>query len=1075
MKMRMHTAIVAVAGWLACFAGAVPGIPVLAGEAAKPAELTGVLKNGKVQQLLAAGVWQGDAQGRASCRDESGKDGPSLRIDLKGKPGEWLTLVGPALLLPERDRFATERMLKVTCDARQAGIDAVAGMFVQIRVRQGREAGKTAYAKSASPHYTWDGAVEIGNAAQHKTWDRFDGAVVLPQTATRVELELRVVCPPSGTGTLWLRNVIIDEVFQTAHLLTTDPQVPNNVFFADSGIVRAEFVNAEQVSRCRIELLDEADKPAGEVKGAARTAALTAPLPGKGYYTVRATAEYASGATIRTETYVAAVGAPLEESVREKSRFGSCRVHGNTQMWKKSGSNWDWGCNEIDLNLFRKGADGKVSAPADYRPTKDADGFNKIRSIRHLPDWLYGPGNRGSGLFPPKDWQGLEDLMAAFAASNPDLRWMTPFNEPNAHFRGTDEEFVRLHKTISSGVKKGNPNLKVFGPCFYSLETKTVDKFDKLGLFDLFDGFNMHAYVNASEPEGDFIRNITHFVERMRAKGKADLPLYLTEFGWCSGSGDWQKTIPSLTKAQYCARSLCLVAAQPVDGIAYFCYQIVGLDANEGYSLIRPNGLPTPAYAAYVNVAKWLGATQRGDGRWLQFSPKLHLVLFRSLPNAIGAAWCTDGSATLQLPAAPVRMEDMLGRPLPATQAAAISLTPSPVYFELPGAEGFQNMTMLPAVEVTPGAELTLPWAGIIAPSELTLAGTKVTVGASAVAGDYLIVGKAGDQWQGQPVRVVSPMTLQAVDTIIEGDAMMLVVRMSNALPQKSKVELRVRMDDGATQAGETEIGPRSDAAVRIPVPGFTYGKRMQVTLSLQLQGAVGWRAERKLDQAILQCPLLEDNEEGVADLSGVRAIEISNWGPWPKALAAADLAATIKTAAGTHGFHLLVEATDDIHRQDQQAMGMWQEDSLQVAFDADADKEWQPNNVGNGYNGHRILEYGIALPTKAGAPMVWRFRADAPDFKTGTEERIRATVKREGTTTRYEVYFPWAVLGLKARPAAGGSLGFSLALNDRDEVGGRHALRLFGGILENKNPENFGRLLLQTSAAPVPMPAPVR
>ncbi len=780
---------------------------------------------------------------------------------------------------------------------------------------------------------------------------------------------------------------------------------------------------------------------------------------------VRATAEYADGATIGTETYAAVVGEPLAEEVRLKSRFGSMRVHGNNDLWRKSGSNWDWGCNEIDLNAYRLNADGTVSAPAGGQPLKDEVNYHKIRSIRHLPNWLYGAESRGNGLFPPKQWQALENLMASFARSNPDLSWFTPFNEPDAHFRGNDEDFVRLHKTICAGVKKGNPGMKVFGPCMYSIRMKDVRKYDELGLFDAFDGYNMHAYVNATAPEGEFIDNIASFLAFQREKGRSDRPVYLTEFGWCSGAGDWQKIIPSLTKAQYCSRSLCLTGAQPIDGIVYFCYQIVGLDANEGYSLIRPNGLPTPAYAAYVNALKWLSGTRKEDGRWFKFSPKLHLVLFNAQPNNLGAAWCTEGTATLTLPAAPLRKEDMLGRPLPAGTEPVLAVSPSPTFIELPGGGAFKDMTMLPETTATPGGTVTLPWPGVFAASEVALSGTEARIANAATPGDYLVIGQVGERWQGQPVRVVSPVTVQAVDFLPEGEGLSTAVRVVSQMDAPVEAKLTVRLENGESVESRMTLQKGKEGVLRQSVPGFAYGKRLRGSAAVELLGGVPWRMEQTFDQTILLCPQITDDAQGAADLRGVAAIDFTSWEPWPKGFPAADLSASVKTAAGKYGLHLQIEATDDIHRQNQQAAGMWQEDSLQVAFDADADKEWQPNNVGNGYNGHRILEYGIALPTKGGAPLVWRFRADAPDFKVGVEERIRAQVKRDGVKTIYEAFFPWAVLGLTEAPAAGHSLGFAVALNDRDEVGGRHVLRLFGGIIDGKNPETFGRLRIAGAA----------
>jgi len=138
----------------------------------------------------------------------------------------------------------------------------------------------------------------------------------------------------------------------------------------------------------------------------------------------------------------------------------------------------------------------------------------------------------------------------------------------------------------------------------------------------------------------------------------------------------------------------------------------------------------------------------------------------------------------------------------------------------------------------------------------------------------------------------------------------------------------------------------------------------------------------------------------------------------------------------------------------------MWQEDSIQIAFDVDADKEWQPNNVGNGFNGHRIFEYGVALSSKGSSPMVWRYRADAPDFKAACEEpRIIADVKRTDGRTVYAGFFPWETLSLSKAPRVGSNIGFALLVNDSDKSNDRHGLAFFEGIRSVKDPVLYGKL----------------
>ena len=168
-------------------------------------------------------------------------------------------------------------------------------------------------------------------------------------------------------------------------------------------------------------------------------------------------------------------------------------------------------------------------------------------------------------------------------------------------------------------------------------------------------------------------------------------------------------------------------------------------------------------------------------------------------------------------------------------------------------------------------------------------------------------------------------------------------------------------------------------------------------------------------------------------------------------------------TAVGTSGFHLLVDVSDDFHYQIADPVSMWMDDSLQIAFDMDASSPWLYNNIGDGrFNGHRIFEYGVAHPSKGGEPVVWRWRADAPDMKANcTDPSVKVSVIRNGANILYEVFFPWRSLGLEDSPAAGSFLGFSLAVNDTDKGGDRHALLLGNGIVDGKDPERFAKLYL--------------
>ncbi|HEX2951255.1 MAG TPA: hypothetical protein VHV83_17060, partial [Armatimonadota bacterium] len=100
---------------------------------------------------------------------------------------------------------------------------------------------------------------------------------------------------------------------------------------------------------------------------------------------------------------------------------------------------------------------------------------------------------------------------------------------------------------------------------------------------------------------------------------------------------------------------------------------------------------------------------------------------------------------------------------------------------------------------------------------------------------------------------------------------------------------------------------------------------------------------------------------------------------------------------------------------------------------------------------------------------MNWRWLAYDPMLSPNcVEQRIQASVTREGTVTLYDIVFPWPTLGLSAPPRSGSTIGIALLVNDADRTATedvpsmkRHGLRLFDGILE-KNPQAFGRLWIR-------------
>jgi len=423
-------------------------------------------------------------------------------------------------------------------------------------------------------------------------------------------------------------------------------------------------------------------------------------------------------------------------------------------------------------------------------------------------------------------------------------------------------------------------------------------------------------------------------------------------------------------------------------------------------------------------------------------------------------AWNANGPGRLELPSTPLRMTDSMGRDLPV-EGTSLAVGPAPVFFELPDSSALFDAQTLPEIKATPGEKFTLPWAGGVAAPEITLSGAEAAIVADAAPGNYLILGKSGEAMQVQPIKVLSPLKVESLDFSLspQGDKLLASARVESPMKSGADVVLKLTLNNGEVAETRAHLSPNLPAKIELAVPGFQVGSRLQGKLAISLEGEAPFVVEKEVDQTVIYCPSVQK-----VDWKAIAGVDFSSWSPFPQPLKAEDCSASFKTAVTPEGFRLQVDVLDDSHHQSQLPSYLWNGDSIQVAFDVDADKEWQPNNVGNGYNGHRILEYGIALPNKGGPAMVWRFRADAPGFSSGAEEpRIVAKVTREGTHTLYDILFPWPTLGLDQAPKIGSKIGFALVVNDLDggaEV--RHGLRIFSGIMEGKNPEGFGRLYVK-------------
>lgn len=159
------------------------------------------------------------------------------------------------------------------------------------------------------------------------------------------------------------------------------------------------------------------------------------------------------------------------------------------------------------------------------------------------------------------------------------------------------------------------------------------------------------------------------------------------------------------------------------------------------------------------------------------------------------------------------------------------------------------------------------------------------------------------------------------------------------------------------------------------------------------------------------------------------------------------DIIGKGKFAYDDAGFYTAFEIDDATHVQERGVWDLWQQDSIQIAFDPLIDGA----RVASGGYKPDDYEYGFAQ-TKSGAIVG---RSQAPEGKpTGAINDVKFAFTREGNKSFYEMAFPWSELA-PFEFGKGKSFAVSVLVNNSDG-GSRSYVEWGGGIGEGKDPRKF-------------------
>ena len=187
------------------------------------------------------------------------------------------------------------------------------------------------------------------------------------------------------------------------------------------------------------------------------------------------------------------------------------------------------------------------------------------------------------------------------------------WNEPEAWV--TAETYVRAMNATRAAVKEIDPDATIIGGGLSGNAWYSAPAWVKTILTAEMDALSFHPYNAPRSPEttvsGQWGLGVLDSIAMQKSmvreiKGK-DLPLWITEMGWRTGSANPSSQIPELTMAEYLVRFNVLALSDPlVQAISWYDFKNDGINPaedEENYGLLRNELDPKTPYGAKAGFA----------------------------------------------------------------------------------------------------------------------------------------------------------------------------------------------------------------------------------------------------------------------------------------------------------------------------------------------------------------------------------------------------------------------------------------------------------------------------------------
>lgn len=636
------------------------------------------------------------------------------------------------------------------------------------------------------------------------------------------------------------------------------------------------------------------------------------------------------------------------------------------------------------------------------------------------------------------------DFLRPFVESmKGELRQWEVLNEPNLWRVGAGpdqgkptmppKKYMAVLKTAYAVIKAVDPTLVVHAPCLNGIDTDYLKELMALGMAKYMDVFSFHPYRTSPDLPDTYADLL-----RLRAildEGGFSGPMINTEqyFG-CdrfefhgsdaeTSRGYYLRGNEELPTAGRTVRNYIHHAAAGIPYCAFApnstLFTTGGYDLNYTFDLL-------PAYAAAANFL-----SRAGLGHPLQAGTAMRAFLF---PKAEGgplmALYAPETSfrGTISMPGDYAAF-DIMGNPLPAN--APLPLAGDPIYLRFPAATREGDIaTALSRAELSGMGDPFVVSTALTAERRLTVS---VLNTLNHPASGTVSLTRLPDGWR-QPDRKAEFTQLAPGQTgRFDFDIAAAEIKPLANYPVEATVE-----SAGRVVKTTTKISP-------------VFARRMAAVTADALLDE--WRDAAWMD-------LGEDH------LSADFNPDLPHTG-------AKDLAAQFACGWGDDFLAIVVRVEDDTFVPPDSPLQAYTADSLQLYFDPQNDATATTSGYAPDDIAYSISSVGGDAFAYLEKGSEQRYIGEA-NRSTGLDSEVQAAVRRDGTTTTYEIVFPAKVLpGAELAPGKG--FGFSMLINDNDGKGRKMGLTLAPKGSEPYNaPALFKKLILVDPAGAPNPPANV-